>query len=77
MKIFLFLYLLSFSFNFLPFEMYQPEEVFKFLNKETFPPEDAQNIKEKLIKVFEEIFMNYPKIHLNQILMKLIMIKLI
>ena len=58
MKIFLFLYLLSFSFNFL-FEMYQPEEVINFLNKKIFPPEDAQNIKEKLIKVLEETYAFY------------------
>ena len=58
MKI-LFLYLLTFSFGFLLFEIYQPEEIFDYLNKEQFSEEDQQFIIDNLIKVLEETYAFY------------------
>ena len=59
MMIFLFLYLLSSSYSSLLFNMYQPEEVLNFLNKEKIPKEDVQKIKDNLIKVLEETYAFY------------------
>ena len=58
MMIFLFIYLLGYSSSLL-FNIYQPEEVLNFLNKEKISKEDVQKIKDNLIKVLEETYAFY------------------